>query len=153
MSFSANQKGDFKIKGFEKAVDNVKLRNFEPKMIIENHSGIVNLVDETNSYWQRNSFNNEHKRLDKIIEDINGVNNVLKHTVKLPIKGVAVNRKVLMTRQEFEASERIARAFKAYRFRQIIQFRIQFRDEIQEGRKRMNSIIDQSILKANIALR
>ena len=32
MSFSVNSKGDFKIKGFEKVVDNVKLRNFEPKM-------------------------------------------------------------------------------------------------------------------------
>ena len=101
MSFGINPKGDFKIKGFEKAVDNIKLRNFEPKIYNKNQSNIVNLVDETKMYWLRKSFNNERKsfnneyRAYKIEEPFI---NPLRQSVKLPIKGVAINRRVLMTR-------------------------------------------------------
>lgn len=81
----------------------------------------MNLVDETCFYWQRNSIIDNCKKVDRIVEEeTNGVNNALRQSVRLSVKDVAVNRRVLMTKQEFEAAERIARAFKAYRLRQTI---------------------------------
>ena len=86
----------YDIKNYDQAQDNVKLRNFEPKIVNQNSSRMVNIVDETKQYWDKRKVGPESEIPPR-------------PSTHLKIKNVAINSNVMMTKQEFEATEKIAR--------------------------------------------
>lgn len=83
--------------------DNQKARNFQPKTMVSNREGFANVINYSSNYWAETPD---------------------KTSAMLKVNEVARSNNLIFTKNEYDACLKIIKSYRAWKFRNLIDFRI-----------------------------